>query len=86
MFLIITRSNNIYRWRPEIESECQLLDLPEQSQGGLGQKLAGALLAGAKKTTKDIVLDRIFLNAHHAIICSDSGDNFYMNYKENKLR
>jgi vacuolar protein sorting-associated protein 18 len=39
MFLIITRANNVYRWRPQIEDECQPMELPELHQAGVGSRL-----------------------------------------------
>lgn len=54
-------------------------------QTGIGQRLLGGVLQN-KKSNKDILLDKIFLNGQHAIICSDSGDNFYINYKDSKIR
>ncbi|KAM3137990.1 hypothetical protein pb186bvf_009885 [Paramecium bursaria] len=80
-FIIITRSNQVYRWRPEKnEEQCVLLDLPEQQQG------MAARLIQRQKERREILLDRVFLNGHHVIICSDTGDNFYIHYNDNKIR
>lgn len=84
MFLIITRANNIFRWRAELEDACQQLELPEAQQGYRGL-VVGAILQ-RQKQSKDINLDRIFLSGYHAIISSDSGENFYINYRDSKIK
>ncbi|CAD8189069.1 unnamed protein product [Paramecium octaurelia] len=82
MFVIITRQNNIYRWRPERDDYCVQMELPEAQQSGL----TGKLLGGKKNERKDIILEKLFLFGPHALIVSDNGESFYINFKSDKIR
>jgi hypothetical protein len=93
MILVITKSNRIFRWRPEREAGCHEMDLPDSGSVGLGQKLfsvGSALISAVKKPFDDrdkkdsTVIERVFMDPKglHAILCTDQGDNFYINYRE----
>ena len=99
MILVITKSNRIFRWRPEKGEQGLIeMDLPDSGSVGLGQKLfsvGSALISAVKKPfyedrdKKDsTIIERVFLDSKgfHAILCADSGDNFYINYKDSKIR
>jgi hypothetical protein len=37
---------------------------------------------------KDNIIERVFMDpkGYHVILCTDSGDNFYINYRDAKVR
>lgn len=44
------------------------------------------MIGSSKKDKKDLVLEKVFVSGHHGIICSDSGENFYIKTSDNKVR
>jgi hypothetical protein len=70
-FIIVTKSNRIFRWRPDIDRGCVEMELPDSGSVGVGQKLVSigsALIQAAKKPFYDkdkkesVVLERIFMD------------------------
>jgi hypothetical protein len=43
-------------------------------------------LGGKKADRKDTILERLFLYGPHALIVSDNGESFYINYKSERIR
>ncbi len=78
--VIITEHNRIYRWRFNQESEFRAYELPDSSSGNfLG------LLTHREKTLKmnNVYMD---LRGFHCIITAEGGNNFYLNFKDNRLK
>lgn len=57
--------------------------------------VGSALISAVKKPFYDdkdkkdtVVIERVFMDpkGYHAILCSDSGDNFYISFRDSKIR
>lgn len=76
----MTKSNKIYRWRPKVDPEFKLYELPDANR----ENFLG-LLGGKDKqlNVKNVFLDP---KGHHCLIACDMGNNFYLNIRESRIR
>lgn len=75
---------------------CVEMDLPDSGQVGMGKlfSMGNALIQAArmpfiqKDKKEPVVLERVFMdpNGFHAMLCSDTGDNFSISYKDTKVQ
>lgn len=71
----MTKTNKIYRWRPRVDPEFKLYELPDAGKGDFLGMLAGK---DKQINVRSVYMD---VKGHHCIISGDIGNNYYLNIR-----
>jgi hypothetical protein len=78
--ILVTESNKLYRWRIKVDAEFKPHDLPETSK----ENFLGLISSKERSANvKNIYLDS---KGWHCIIAGDGGINYYLNYRDSKVK
>lgn len=77
---MVTESNRLFRWRIKVDAEFRLYELPEIK----GETFLGLISTREKASgIRSVYLDQ---KGWHCFIVGDSGNSYYLNYRDSKAK